>query len=144
MRDAISTSAASDLSTRVRESEAGQKASEAAKRTSDQTFERVGSWLVTSGAGERMGVAPAKRRRVPVWLGLLLGVAAGYLAAKLTSRSRDVTPPHDDPFAEGRRRLSVPAARSRDAADRVAPPKLLWPMPRTALPRPLSPSRPLQ
>jgi len=112
VRDAHLDQRAADLASRVRESDAAQRASEAARRTSDQTLERVGSWIVTSTAGERMGVVPAKRRRFPLWLALLLGAAAGYLAARFASQSRDVTPPHDDPFAQAADRLSTPAEPS--------------------------------
>jgi len=117
VRDAHLDQRAADLAARVRESDPAQRASEAARRTSDQTLERVGSWLATSKTGERLGVVPAKRRRFPVWLGLLLGAAAGYLVAKFTSPSRNVTPPHEDPFAEAADRLVTPAEPSP-----VAPP----------------------
>jgi hypothetical protein len=82
VRDAHLDERAAELAARVRESEAGQRAAAASRRTTDQALERVGEWLMASGAAERLGVVPVKRRRGRSLLFLLLGAAIGFVAAR--------------------------------------------------------------
>jgi BON domain-containing protein len=86
VREAHLDERAAQLAERVRESEAAQRAAAAAKRAGDQALERAGEWIATSGAAERLGVEPKRRRWPGRLLFLLLGVGLGYLAAWLLRR----------------------------------------------------------
>jgi small-conductance mechanosensitive channel len=76
-----------ELAERIRTAESTQQAVETARRVSDDVLDRVGEWLSTGTTAQRLGVQRSKRR-FPVWLLGLLGVAAGYAIGMLTAGRR--------------------------------------------------------
>ncbi len=85
LRDA-SAEARGVLGERLRDGEhAVLTARDTARDATDRTLRRLGRWLVEGRTGERLGVAPA-RRRVPSWVLLLAAAAAGFTVAQLLGR----------------------------------------------------------
>lgn len=124
VREAHLQERAAELAARARGSETAQRAVEAARRTSDESLERLGAWLASGRAGERLHVEPAgKRRRWPTLLLTMLGVAAGFAAAKLLG-GRDEPAPYDDPFVTSAERLAAtpPVSGATAPEDVMAPP----------------------
>ncbi len=81
--------ARSVVAERLRESEDVLLAArENAGEATDRTLRRFGGWLAEGRIGERLGLAPT-RRRVPGWVLALGAVAVGFAAARLLAQ-RDV------------------------------------------------------
>jgi hypothetical protein len=93
--------------TTIRESETAQRAAERARIAGDQTLERLGAWLTETGAAEKLGMQPMRKRRWPGWLALAVGAGAGvgYVVAKLTERQE--TMESLDDFAASAERLAT-------------------------------------
>lgn len=124
VKDAHLQERAAELAARARDSEAARRAAESARRSTDESLERLGTWLASSRAGERIHIQPAgTRRRWPTLLLTMLGVAAGFAAAKLLG-GRDEPAPYDDPFVSSAERLvaTPPVSGATVPEDVMAPP----------------------
>lgn len=78
---------ATELAERVRNSDAAQQALTTVQRLSDEQLERLGGWLARGKTAQKLGVRSSKRR-VPAWLAVVAGVAAGYVIGLLTAPKR--------------------------------------------------------
>lgn len=87
IKDAGLDEKAAELATRLRDSKTAQQAAEIAREYSDRALERVNEWLVESGAGERLGIAPPPKRRAGRKLFWVLTVAAA-LVGVMIARNR--------------------------------------------------------
>jgi osmotically-inducible protein OsmY len=114
---------AAEVAARVRESDVAQQAGETARRVTDQGLERVGDWLVTSGAAERLGVTSKPRSRWTMLLVAVAGCAVGYLVATLTAGRKGSEVRDELAAAAGRlaERGGGSGAASGDASSAPAP-----------------------
>lgn len=125
VKDAELDEKAAELAERVRNSDAAQQAFATVQRLSDEQLVRLGGWLGRGKTADKLGLRPAKRRRVPAWLVLVGGVAAGYVIGLLTAPKRGDELRHDlvQQSHELREDLATTAQRlQQDTEDAAAPP----------------------
>ncbi len=78
---------AAELAKQVRQSDAAREASKKARDLTDTSLAAVGGWLASGKGAEKLGLAP--KRRVPALVWALLGVAIGFVAAKVLADKSD-------------------------------------------------------
>lgn len=76
---------ASEVSRKVAETDSFATAAENASKTSAAALTGLGTWLAAGDRGEKLGIAPAKKRRSGGWFLALLGIGVGYGIGVLTA-----------------------------------------------------------
>ena len=121
IKDAGLDEKAAELATRLRDSKTAQQATDVAREYSDRALERVNDWLVESGAGERLGIAPPPKRKSRSKLFWLLALAAA-VAGAMVARNRGKESPYGsmDMLEEsGPANASTGPSEQRPLADKV-------------------------